>query len=251
MNRPLMIIKQSAIDNIKSNPNVFWDGVKANPIVSDNAFAFLKDEYQDESHLAFDFEFSTTGYKKREDSDFDNTVRLYKALHAIPRNVLFSEAFLFSFLFTYGYEYFHWRWIPVYKDEASRAVSHILFTTNSRRAITVNAIGHLLFRAFMLVDETQTGPAKYALLKNAYRYRNCFTIDYYSYADNRKVYRSFVKTIIKLAEEGTILSNNKVKALCSHLSMLQSVSACETLEESEIVDLLCEYAKKTLLPANQ
>ena len=242
MNSPLYLIKQTAISNIKTNPEIFWDAIKCNPLSADAPFAFLKEDFKEKTQFYFDFEFSMDGYKNPEQSDFDNTVRLYKALRDVPRNVLFSESFLFSFLFNYGYSYFHWRWIPVYKDEANRALSHILFLRNSRRAITVNAIGHLLFRAFMLIDDDLEGIQKYALLKKAYKYRNCFTIDYYSYADNKKVYRAFVKCVIAQGEKGRPLINSQVQKLCSHLSMIQGVSLCETLDENEIFTLLTEYA---------
>ncbi len=240
-NRPLHLIRQSAINNIKSNEALFWNELKRCQITPDEAFDFLGEEYWDESPFSFDFTFAMDGYKKPEKSDFENTVRLYKALKDVPKNVLFSETFLFSFLMDFGYAYLQWRWLPVYKDDPHRGLTHLLFMTNPRRAISVNTLGHLLFRAFMLVDENETGAKKYDLLKQAYKCGNCFTLDYYSYADNQKVYKSFVSFMVQAQQKGSPLTNMQTKKMCAHLSMLQGVSTLEALEESEIVSLLSDY----------
>ena len=118
--KPLYLFKQQAIDNAKSNPDLFWEGIVSNPLDADKAMSFLGNDYKEKTTFLFDFSFSMDGYQKPEDSDFNNTVLLYKALNTIPKNVLFSESFLSGFLFTYGYEYLHWRWIPSYNNNPER-----------------------------------------------------------------------------------------------------------------------------------
>lgn len=233
----------AAINNVKSNSKTVWENIKAN-ITIDSVFDFLSGDYWIESEYDFDFNFSMDGYARPEDSDYDNCVRLYETLKDIPLNILFSEQFLSGFLFTYGYEYFRWRWIDAVKDSPD-SLKHIFFWDGPRRSIAVNAIGRLLMRAFRLVDES-LGESKYDLLKLAFENSGCFAIDYYTYADNEVVYRSFVNAYCQLKNEGYKINTSVTRTILKHLSMIQGMNIGENLNEYEIEERIVSYARTTI-----
>lgn len=243
MEQTLRYISQPAIENIKSNLNTFWDGIKSNNLSSGAAFSFLEENPFLDSQHSFDFSFADGNeqFKKPSDSDCINSIKLYETLKDLPRNVVLSEQFLSGFLFTYGYQYFEWRWVPAYKDEASRALSHLFFLNDTRRSLAINVVGHLFLRAARLVEPELGKEHQYDLLKKAYNYPFVFRGEYHNYADNPKVHKALIKAALSIIDQGNKMGTRDFERLLTHLSMIGGISLSESLSENEIEDLLTEY----------
>ena len=240
----IKILSEDAYLYIKSHLDLVTKKIQENDNNSWLKDIFPSPIFVEKKIFVPDFDLTDNPDSKDKDIDFENSVKLYEALKAVPDFILCDERF--------------WLWLHLDKfypivrgmmkiNGVSTIKDHWLHAGGTRRGLFFGVLSRCYFRVALTVDNTLSD--KYELtrwiIENPLRFRE-FT--WRNFSSERHLIRGCIKGEKRAIEEtpNARETGELFAKIAKHVSNIGSVRLLDAITESDIEQMIYKKTKELL-----